>query len=64
MDCLSQLKLHMRNDSLRISLGSLVCWVADQGSFLGAVTEQLRGSGLFLNVLSIMGEIAKGQFYL
>ena len=53
-----------KTGSLRISLGSLVCWVADQGSYLGAVTEQLQGSGLSLNVLSIVGETVKGQFYL
>ena len=54
----------MRTGSLRISLGSLVCWVADQGSYLEAVTEQLQESGLSLNVLSIVGETVKGQFYL
>ena len=64
MDCLSQLELHVKTGSLGISLGSLVCWVADQGSYLGAVMEQLRGSGLSLNVLSIVGETVKGQFYL
>lgn len=60
MDCLSQLEPHVRAGSLRISLGSLVCWVADQGSYLGAVTEQLLGSELSCNVLSIGGENCQG----
>nr|TKR74271.1 hypothetical protein D5086_0000296720 [Populus alba] len=51
-------------NGLGIRLDSLVCWVADQGSYLGAVTRELRGSGLSLNVLSIMGETVKGQFCL